>query len=46
MSFRPALILATVLAAWSAAAGAETIKIGVTPEFILTKFKGAVLPSW
>ncbi len=31
MSFRPALILATVLAAWSAAAGAETIKIGVTP---------------
>src|ERR1700761_9569823 len=31
MSFRPALILATVLVAWSAAAGAETIKIGVTP---------------
>ncbi|MCG2629231.1 MetQ/NlpA family ABC transporter substrate-binding protein [Bradyrhizobium sp. WYCCWR 13023] len=31
MSFRPALILATVLAAWSAASSAETIKIGVTP---------------
>src|SRR6478609_7776536 len=31
MSFRSTLILATMLAAWSAAAGAETIKIGVTP---------------
>src|SRR5437899_7265978 len=31
MSFRSALILSTVLAAWSAAARAETIKIGVTP---------------
>lgn len=31
MSFRPALILSAVLAAWSAAACAETIKIGVTP---------------
>ena len=31
MSFRLPLILATALAAWSAAAGAETIKIGVTP---------------
>jgi D-methionine transport system substrate-binding protein len=31
MSFRSALILSTVLAAWSAAASAETIKIGVTP---------------
>jgi D-methionine transport system substrate-binding protein len=31
MSFRPALILATLLAAWSAASSAETIKIGVTP---------------
>src|SRR4051794_20226242 len=30
MSFRLPLILATVIAAWSAA-GAETIKIGVTP---------------
>jgi ABC-type metal ion transport system substrate-binding protein len=81
MSFRSFLILATALAAWSAAASAETIKtipredpkgphvnlIAVraadkdkpwvkivvdsshTPEvkeFILTKFKGAVLPSW
>ncbi|MGT2502100.1 MetQ/NlpA family ABC transporter substrate-binding protein [Bradyrhizobium guangxiense] len=31
MSFRLPLILATVLAAWSAASSAETIKIGVTP---------------
>ncbi|UFW45106.1 MetQ/NlpA family ABC transporter substrate-binding protein [Bradyrhizobium sp. WSM471] len=31
MSFRLPLILATVLAAWSAAASGETIKIGVTP---------------
>ena len=31
MSFRLPLILSAVLAAWSAAAGAETIKIGVTP---------------
>ncbi|WXU29911.1 hypothetical protein WI604_06100 [Bradyrhizobium symbiodeficiens] len=31
MSFRLSLILATVLAAWSAAAFAETIKVGVTP---------------
>ena len=31
MSFRLPLILSTVLAAWSATATAETIKIGVTP---------------
>jgi len=31
VSFRPVLILATLLAAWSADATAETIKIGVTP---------------
>src|SRR5207344_2496297 len=31
MSFRSALILSSVLAAWSAAATTETIKIGVTP---------------
>ena len=31
MSFRLPLILATVLAAWSAASSAATIKIGVTP---------------
>ena len=31
MSFRSALILSSMLAAWSAAAAAETIKIGVTP---------------
>lgn len=31
MSFRLPLILSTVLAVWSAAATAETIKIGVTP---------------
>ncbi len=31
MSFRLSLILATVLAAWSAAAFAETIKVGATP---------------
>src|ERR1700704_6868384 len=31
MKFRSVLILSTVLAAWSAAALAETIKIGVTP---------------
>ena len=31
MSFRLPLILATALAIWSAAATAETIKIGVTP---------------
>ncbi|MGT2435645.1 hypothetical protein ACU4GH_07025 [Bradyrhizobium betae] len=31
MSFRLPLILATILAAWSASAAAETIKIGVTP---------------
>jgi D-methionine transport system substrate-binding protein len=31
MSFRSALILSAVLVAWSAAAWAETIKIGVTP---------------
>ena len=32
MSFRPALILAAALATWTAAANAETIKIGVTPR--------------
>lgn len=42
MSFRPALILATVLATWSAAANAETIEIGVTPG----PHARAVLPSW
>ncbi|WP_338830906.1 MetQ/NlpA family ABC transporter substrate-binding protein [Bradyrhizobium sp. 27S5] len=31
MSFRPIIVLAGVLAIWSAAASAETIKIGVTP---------------
>lgn len=31
MSFRLPLILSAVLAAWSSAAGAEAIKIGVTP---------------
>jgi D-methionine transport system substrate-binding protein len=31
MSFRSALILSTMLAAWSASAAAEAIKIGVTP---------------
>jgi D-methionine transport system substrate-binding protein len=31
MSLRPVLILSTLLAAWSVAAAAETIQIGVTP---------------
>lgn len=58
MSFRPALILATVLAPWPVLditenpkkwkfveADAAQAPLGVK-EFILTRFKGAVLPSW